>query len=92
MDTSFQLWGAAAFGLVIGWVLRFVLAHEKQVSMNSLGTVVATVGGAAITGLFDKDGDMFAAYSMGLAVGFFLHVLLFDIDPKTGEVKYRAKS
>ncbi|MFZ2998833.1 MAG: hypothetical protein WA071_00660 [Undibacterium umbellatum] len=86
-----QIIGAGCFGTVIEWVLRFVLAHSQEVTVSSLGTIVSAVGGAAITALFDRGGDMFAGYSVGLACGFFLHVLLFDIDPKTGTVTYRKK-
>ncbi|MGX6998538.1 hypothetical protein [Caballeronia sp. KNU42] len=85
-----QLFGAGCFGSVIGWTLRYVLAHSKEISVSSLGTIVSSVGGAAITALFDRGGAMFATYSIGLALGFFLHVLLFDIDPTTGAVVYRA--
>lgn len=84
-----SLVGAGCFGAVIGWTLRFVLAHSEDISVSTLGTIISSVGGAAITALFDRGGEMFAAYSIGLAIGFFLHVLLFDIDPGTGAVRYR---
>lgn len=85
-----QLFGAFCFGSVIGWTLRYVLAHSKNISVSSLGTVVGSVGGAAITALFDRAGGMFGTYSIGLAIGFFFHVLLYDIDD-TGGVVYRFK-
>lgn len=84
--------GALCFGLVVGWVLRLVLFHAKVISVGSMGTIIGAVGGAAVTGLFDRGGDLFAMYSIGLASGFFVHVLLSDIDD-TGAVRYgkRAK-
>lgn len=60
--------------------------------MSSLGTIISSVGGAAVTVLFDKQGEMFATYSIGLAAGFFVHVLLLDIDPATGAVVPRWKT
>lgn len=87
-----QIIGSVCFGMVIGWVLRFVLAFAKEITVGSLATIVSAIGGAAVTALFDSKGGMFAYYSVGLFVGFFVHVLLVDIDPKTGSVKYRWRN
>lgn len=86
-----QFTGALCFGLVVGWVLRLVLFHAKEISVGSMGTILSAVGGAAVTRLFDQTGSLFAMYSIGLAIGFFLHVLLFDIDAETGEVRYTKR-
>lgn len=86
-----QIVGSVCFGFVIGWVLRFILAHAKEITVSSLTTVVSAVGGGAVTAFFDREGDMFSCYSIGLAAGFLLHVLLLDVDDKTGEVKYRRR-
>ncbi|WP_157379326.1 hypothetical protein [Burkholderia ubonensis] len=85
---TFNYTGAMCFGGVIGWTLRYVLAHSKEVSASSLGVIVSSVGGAAVTGIFDPNGGLFAAYCIGLASGFFVHVLLLDIDSE-GRVRYR---
>ena len=79
--------GAACFGFVIGWVLRFILAFAKEITVGSLSTIVSAVGGGAVTALFDRTGGMFSCYSIGLAVGFLSHVLLLDVNNK-GEIKY----
>ncbi len=86
--TILKIIGAGCFGFVIGWVLRFILAFAKEISVGSLSTVISAVGGGAVTALFDRDGVMFSCYSIGLAVGFLLHVLLLDVDDKTGGMKY----
>jgi hypothetical protein len=87
-----QIIGSICFGTVIGWVLRFVLAFAKEITVGSLATIISAIGGAAVTALFDLKGGMFAYYSVGLFAGFFMHVLLVDIDPRTGSVKYRWRN
>ena len=65
--------GAGCFGLVIGWVVyRTLRRREGATQLSDIATVVGAVGGAAVTALFD-DPDLFGAYSIGLAVGFFLY-------------------
>jgi len=68
--------GALCFGLVVGWVTYRTLRRTGEtVSLSNIATVIGAVGGAAVTGLF-KSEDMFAAYSIGLAIGFFLYLIL----------------
>lgn len=70
------LWGALAFGLVIGWVTYRTLRRTGEtVALSNIATVIGAVGGAAVTGLF-KAPDLFATYSIGLAIGFFAYVIL----------------
>ena len=82
-----QASGSLCFGLVVGWVLRLVLFHAKEITVGSLGTIISAVGGAAVTRLFDETGFLFSWYSIGLAVGFFVHVVLSDIG-ENGRVRY----
>ena len=63
--------GAIAFGIVVGWLTYFILRRAKPTALSDLSTVIATLGGATILGLFDPKGPMFGAYALGLAVGFF---------------------
>ncbi len=73
---TFVQFGALCFGLVIGWVTYRTLRRTGEtVALSNIATVIGAVGGAAVTGLF-KSEDMFAAYSVGLAVGFFLYLIL----------------
>lgn len=68
--------GAAAFGLVIGWVTYRTLRRSSDAAgLSDIATVLGAVGGGAVTTLFD-DPEVFAAYSIGLAVGFFAYFAL----------------
>lgn len=68
--------GALCFGLVIGWVTYRTLRKRKEtVALSDLATVIGAVGGAAVTGLFESE-SLFAAYSIGLAIGFFLYLIV----------------
>ena len=69
-------WGALCFGLVIGWVTHRTLRRKNDpTTLSDISAVIAAVGGAAITALF-KIGEMFGAYCIGLAVGFFLYLIV----------------
>jgi hypothetical protein len=68
--------GAACFGTVIGWLTYRTLRRRKgPVALSDIGTVIAAVGGGALSAIF---GDLraFGFYSIGLAVGFFGYLLV----------------
>lgn len=68
--------GSLSFGLVIGWITyRTLRRKEGSAALSDISTVIGAVGGAAVTGLF-KDTDMFAGYSIGLAIGFFAYFIV----------------
>jgi ABC-type sulfate transport system permease component len=68
--------GAGFFGLVIGWVTyRTLRRREGAAQLSDIATVIGAVGGAAVTKLFD-DPDLFGAYSIGLAIGFFSYLAI----------------
>jgi uncharacterized membrane protein YeaQ/YmgE (transglycosylase-associated protein family) len=68
--------GPIAFGLVVGWVTYRTLRRTGEtVALSNIATVIGAVGGAAVTALF-KDGELFALYSIGLAIGFFAYAIL----------------
>jgi hypothetical protein len=71
-------YGAFGFGLVLGWFLYFVNRYRKDdVALTDLTTVIGAVGGAAVTALFGEGkADLFGAYGLGLAVGFFAYFLV----------------
>lgn len=80
---TFIEYGALAFGLVIGWITyrTLHLREDEKVGLSDIATVIGAVGGAAITGLFEEE-ILFAAYSIGLAGGFFLFLIIantFDL-------------
>lgn len=73
---NFIEWGAFAFGLVIGWITyRTLRRKEGSSALSDIATVIGAVGGAAVLALF-KTEALFAAYSIGLAVGFFLYFII----------------
>jgi ABC-type protease/lipase transport system fused ATPase/permease subunit len=68
--------GAGCFGLVVGWVTyRTLRRKEGTTQLSDLASVIAAVGGAAVTKLFDNP-NLFGWYCIGLAVGFFLYFLI----------------
>jgi len=68
--------GASCFGLVVGWVTyRTLRRRSGDTGVSDIATVIGAVGGAAVTGLF-KAPDLFGAYSIGLAIGFFGYFLV----------------
>jgi hypothetical protein len=69
--------GAVCFGLVIGWVTYRTLARRTDgVSLSDIATVVGAVGGAAVVTIFN-DKQLFGFYCIGLAVGFFMWLVVF---------------
>lgn len=65
--------GALCFGLVVGWVTYRTLRRTKtESSLADISAVIAAVGGAAVTALF-QSGGLFGMYSIGLAIGFFVY-------------------
>ncbi len=75
--STMQVIGAGAFGLIIGWNLYAINRYRSdKVGIGDLATIVGAVGGAAILDLFPAGGDLFAAYGIGLALGFFAYFLV----------------
>ena len=78
--STIQLVGAGAFGFLIGWYVYFINRYRKaDVQLGDLTTLIGVIGGGAILALFPARSDLFGAYGIGLAAGFFLYfvVLLF---------------
>jgi hypothetical protein len=78
---TLELCGAICFGVVVGWICyRTLRRSTNPTKLSDLTTIVGVIGGGAVTALF-KTTDLFAGYSIGLAIGFFLYLivgLLFD--------------
>ena len=72
-EASFlQLLGAGGFGAVIGWYVYYVNRYRKDdIQLGDVVTLVGAIGGAAILTLFPAKTDLFGAYGIGLAAGFF---------------------
>jgi len=78
--TGLQLAGAFFFGLVVGWFTYFVNRHRtEEVKLADVAALVAAIGGGAILALFPAGTDLFGAYGLGLAVGFFAYLLVLVI-------------
>ncbi len=73
---TLSLCGAFAFGTVIGWITYRTLRRSKQSGLSDIATVIGAVGGATVTGLFPKETNVFGLYGMGLALGFFLYLVV----------------
>jgi uncharacterized membrane protein YeaQ/YmgE (transglycosylase-associated protein family) len=68
--------GAVCFGIVVGWVTSRTLRRSTAGGLTDIATVIGSVGGAAITGLFKPSDNTFGMYCIGLAGGFFLYLIL----------------
>lgn len=67
--------GAIAFGSVIGWCASLAIRGSTKFGLAQLATLLSTIGGAAVVALFKRE-DLFAAYAIGMAGGFFVQRLL----------------
>lgn len=73
---SLPIFGAACFGFVIGWVTYRTLRRKTGISpLSDIATVIGAVGGAGVTSLFRSE-DLFAGYSIGLAIGFLSYLVI----------------
>jgi hypothetical protein len=68
--------GAVVFGVVIGWITYRTLVRSKDAHISDLASVIAAVGGGAVTTVF-KDKELFGLYSIGLGAGFFAYLLVY---------------
>jgi hypothetical protein len=74
-----QIIGAIGFGAIIGWYLYFINRYRNsQVDLADLVTVIGAIGGGAILALFPARSDLFGAYGIGLALGFFGYFLILN--------------
>lgn len=72
--------GAGMFGLVLGWFVYFVNRHRRgEVALTDVGSLITAVGAGAVLSLFPAGTDLFGAYGIGLAVGFFAYLVLLVV-------------
>lgn len=70
--SALQLIGAGCFGLLVGWYVYYVNRHRREdVQLTDVGALIGVIGGGAVLTLFPEETDLFGAYGIGLAVGFF---------------------
>jgi hypothetical protein len=72
--SALQLAGAWCFGLLIGWFVYFVNRYRTETSLSDIGALAGVVGGGAVLTLFPEQTDLFGAYGIGLAMGFFAYL------------------
>jgi hypothetical protein len=87
--TGWQLAGAGCFGGVIGWLVYALQRHRQgPPTVRDLIALIGAIGGTAVLALFPARSELFGAYGIGLAAGFFLYfavlVVLAAISPNYG--------
>jgi len=80
-----EFWGPFSFGLVVGWVCYRTLRRKADgVGLGDIASVIGAVGGSAVVAVFKN--AAFDAYCIGLAVGFFVYLIVGALYVKqTGE-------
>jgi uncharacterized membrane protein YeaQ/YmgE (transglycosylase-associated protein family) len=74
MDTN--IIGALLFGVIVGWISYRTLRRQGEtVALSNIASVIAAIGGAAVTGLFNTP-EIFSWYCIGLFAGFFGYLIL----------------
>jgi hypothetical protein len=77
--SSLQLIGAGCFGLILGWYLYFINRYRSgPVDFGDITSMLTAIGGAGVLALFPSGSDLFGAYGIGLAVGFFLYYAILN--------------
>ena len=68
--------GAWCFGVVVGWVTSRTLRRSTTGGLSDISTVIGSIAGAAITGIYKPSTNSFGYYCIGLFVGFFAYLLI----------------
>lgn len=72
-EVNFEMFGAGCFGAVIGFVAWHVFrSGESSLDVKQLAAFIGALLGAVVLSAFPAGTILFAAYSSGLALGFFL--------------------
>lgn len=75
--STLSLWGAWAFGVVIGWIAYRTLRRTVDgPRIADLVTVIAALGGGTVVSTQFAEPDLFAMYGIGLMVGFFAYLIV----------------
>lgn len=75
----FQWFGAGVFGAVIGWYTYYINRYRTgPFSYNDIGTLIGVLGGAGVMALFPARTSLFAAYGIGLGIGFFGYFIMLN--------------
>jgi hypothetical protein len=72
-----EIVGALGFGALIGWYVYYVNRHRTDaVKLTDIASLISAIGGAAVLTLFPAKSELFGAYGIGLALGFFGYFLV----------------
>lgn len=83
---TIQLIGAGAFGAVVGWYVYYINRWRKDdVQLSDIVTLLGAIGGAAVLALFPAKSDLFGAYGIGLASGFFAYFCVLVVMVNTSK-------
>ena len=75
--STLQLIGAGCFGAILGWYLYYINRYRSgPVDFGDIITILGAIGGAGVLALFPSGTDLFGAYGIGLAIGFFGYYLI----------------
>ena len=78
--------GAICFGIIVGWVTSRTLRRTTPSGLTDIATVTGSIGGAAITGIWQPSTNAFGYYCIGLFIGFFGYLILaMTMARKSGE-------
>lgn len=92
LELGIQYAGAASFGSVIGWITyRTLRRREDKATLMDIATVLAAVGGGAVTALFQGP-TLFGMYSLGLGGGFFGYLVTARSMEKAEDARRAAEA
>lgn len=75
--STIQILGAIGFGALIGWYVYYINRYRRtEVQLTDLVALVGVLGGGTLLTLFPTSTDLFGAYGIGLAIGFFGYFLV----------------
>ena len=78
--TTLQLIGAGCFGLILGWYLYYINRYRSgPVDFGDITSMLTAIGGAGVLALFPSGSDLFGAYGIGLAAGFFMYFFILIV-------------
>ena len=74
--------GALCFGIVVGWITSRTLRRTTTTGLSDIATVIGSLAGAAITGIWPPSSNAFGYYCIGLFIGFFAYLIIAVAIPK----------
>ena len=74
--------GSVCFGIVVGWITYYTMRkNTKPRALEDITVIISALVGPAILAVFPAPADgkqtMFGWYGIGLAIGFFLYLIIF---------------